>query len=164
MTRTRILIISAAAVVVALVALIAFGVFKTNGAVRAGIAAAEFTEQLQHVSTTADAEEVKAAINQYYAPYITPELLTEWLADPASAPGRDTSSPWPDRLFIKSITEQGKSFLINADVLYVTSKEVESPEDDAAGVMVVTILVVPTDDGYRIAAFEELFGENLGDE
>lgn len=164
MTRTRIILASVGAVILVLLAVLAFGIAKTNGEARARAVAAEFVAQMQHVSTTGEAAEVQAAIDQYYAPYITPELLAEWSNDPTSAPGRATSSPWPDRLFIKSITEQGESFVINADVLYVTSKEAESPEDDAAGVMIVTILVVPTDDGYRIAAFEELFGENVGDE
>lgn len=160
-TRTRIIIGAVALVALAAVAFLAYLLIQSNGEARARIVATEFVQQMQNVPLTAEAEEVTAAIRQYYAPYVTPELLDAWIADPATAPGRAASSPWPDRIFIKSVTEQGASFAINADVLYVTSVEAESPEEDAAGVMVVTMLVTRTDDGYRISAFEELFGEGL---
>ncbi len=150
-----------AAVLLALVLIAAVLLIKPDGDTAARAVATDFVAQLKNVSLAADDEELQSAIREYYAPYVTEELLAEWLEDPQSAPGRETSSPWPDRIFIKQVAQQGETYVINADVLYMTSVEEASPEEDASGVVVVTILVMRTDDGWRVAAYEELFGEEL---
>ncbi len=150
-----------AAALLALVLIAGVLLVRPNGEAEARAVASEFVSQLKNVSLAAESDALAAAIEQYYAPYVTDELLAEWLDDPQSAPGRETSSPWPDRIFIKQVAPQGETFVINADVLYMTSVEEASPEEDASGVVVVTILVVPTNDGWRIAAYQELFGEEL---
>lgn len=161
LTRNQLIIGAVAIVVVAALAVLGFLLMKSKGDASARILATDFVTQLKNVPLTAEEEQVQAAINQYYAAYVTPELLQEWLANTEEAPGRTVEGEWPDRIFIKSVTKQGSSYVINADVLYVTSAEAESAEEDASGVVVVTIMVVPTEDGYRIAAYEELFGEDI---
>lgn len=160
MTRTR-LSIALAVVVIALALIAAYFILKPSDETKARTVATTFVQELQNVSLTQDTEALRSAIAARYAPYVTPELLAEWQADPSFAPGRETSSPWPDRIFIKSATQQGDSFVLNADILYVTSVEAASPEEDAAGVKMVVMQIIPTDDGWRIAAFEELFSEDL---
>ena len=132
-----------------------------SGEAKARVTATQFVSTLKSVSLTADTQSVREAIDQYYGPYVTADLLTRWKESPETAPGRDVSSPWPDRIFIKQVSPQGDGYVINADVLYMTSVEEATPEEDAAGVTVVMMLVIPTDDGWRIAAYEELFSEGL---
>ena len=36
------------------------------------------------------------------------KLIAQWAADPTYAPGRLTSSPWPDHIAISSIKEVGE--------------------------------------------------------
>jgi hypothetical protein len=150
-----------AAVLLAVVLLAGFLLISPTGDVAARTVSADFVSQLKNVPLTAETEDIRAAIERYYKPYVTEELLNQWLADPQSAPGRETSSPWPDRIFIKQVVPQGETYVINADVLYMTSVEEATSEEDASGVVVVTIFLVPTNDGWRIAAYHELFGEEL---
>lgn len=156
MQKRTLYIIGAAALVVLLAAAI---VLWPKGEAKARVTAAEFVAQLKNVSLTAGSEAIASAIDEHYAPYVTDELVERWKADTDSAPGREASSPWPDRIFIKNVSKQGEGYVINADVLYMSSVEEATPEEDAAGVTVVVMQVIPTDDGWRIAAYEELFSE-----
>lgn len=68
----------------------------------------EFGENLQKVSLLAPAEGRIAAMDAHYAPFVNAELLAEWKKDPSSAPGRNTSSPWPQRIEIHSAVKQSE--------------------------------------------------------
>jgi hypothetical protein len=138
-----------AAVLLAVVLLAGFLLISPTGDVAARTVSADFVSQLKNVPLTAETEDIRAAIERYYKPYVTEELLNQWLADPQSAPGRETSSPWPDRIFIKQVVPQGETYVINADVLYMTSVEEATSEEDASGVVVVTIFLVPTNEDLR---------------
>lgn len=59
-----------------------------------------FGKKLQMVSLTAPNDLVAASIAENYSDYVTPELMQKWQADPQSAPGREVSSHWPDRIEI----------------------------------------------------------------
>jgi len=51
--------------------------------------------------------------------------LVNWLSDPSQALGRLTSSPWPDRIEIKSIVPmEGNKYLVKGNIIEVTSVEV----------------------------------------
>ena len=53
-----------------------------------------------------------------YGDYITPELLAKWQGDPQNAPGRMTSSPWPDRIEISNIERQPDgSYIANGKII-----------------------------------------------
>jgi len=59
-----------------------------------------------------------------YAPYATPELIETWVASTTSAPGRLTSSPWPDHINIVSVTIQADgSYLVAGNIIEVTSAD-----------------------------------------
>jgi len=51
-------------------------------------------------------------------------LLQEWQEDPASAPGRLTSSPWPDRIEIADFeNSSGDEYQVTGEIIEVTSAE-----------------------------------------
>jgi len=58
----------------------------------------EFGTHLKNVSLLGEAEDVARAMEEHYGPFVDPDTLAAWKADPQSAPGRLTSSPWPDRI------------------------------------------------------------------
>ena len=72
---------------------------KPEGDVRTLVGA--FGNQLNTVSLRSP--EVADEIQKAYGPYAAPELLMEWIADPLAAPGRLSSSPWPDHIEIESV-------------------------------------------------------------
>jgi hypothetical protein len=79
----------------------------------------DFGDQMQSVSLlTPDAS---STIASAYSQYVDPSLLSRWEADPASAPGRETSSPWPDHIEITDITQSASSYVVNGDIVLMTS-------------------------------------------
>jgi len=83
-----------------------------------------FGSRLQDVSLTASPVEVKQEIRSAYANVVWPDLLSKWIAAPAEAPGRLTSSPWPDHINIASITPMNDTtYAIEGNVVEITSQE-----------------------------------------
>lgn len=81
-----------------------------------------FGARLQMVSLLAP--DAASQIEQDYSEFVAPELLQGWIADPASAPGRLTSSPWPDHIEINEVQLQGPDqYLVAGVVIEVTSTE-----------------------------------------
>lgn len=80
----------------------------------------DFGTRLQNVSLLApDAGEQMAT---HYAALVTPELLAAWQADPLNAPGRQTSSPWPDRIDILSMEQlDAQTYAVSAEIVEATS-------------------------------------------
>lgn len=87
----------------------------------------DFGKKLQFVPLTAETDIVAVAIKENYADFVSPELLLEWEKNPSQAPGRLTSSPWPERIEINSIIRaSGGSYIVKGDVIEITSVEVVS--------------------------------------
>lgn len=81
-----------------------------------------FGERLQIVSLLAP--DAADQIQEQYAAFVSEDLLAAWAADPSSAPGRLTSSPWPDRIEISAVELQPDgSYLVTGSVIEVTSAE-----------------------------------------
>ena len=57
------------------------------------------------VSLVADKEIRDKAISGHFSYYASSELVKKWQKDPENAPGRLTSSPWPDRIEIDSLVK-----------------------------------------------------------
>jgi hypothetical protein len=83
--------------------------------------AEQLGERLRLVSTLAPESIAAAAIDARYADLVTPELLERWTVDPASAPGRNVSSPWPERIDIRSAEATTDGCRIKGEVVFVTS-------------------------------------------
>jgi hypothetical protein len=117
-------------VVVALVAAlaVAFGFFRgsagsepvfnaEDAAVRAVVA--DVGSKMKDVSLLAP--DAGAQIAAQYGSDITPELLAQWQADPMGAPGRQTSSPWPERIEVVEVTQEGDRATAEANIIEVAN-------------------------------------------
>ena len=58
----------------------------------------EFGSRLKNVSLLATEDTVKNSIRENYGDLVSPALLGKWHNDVNQAPGRVTSSPWPERM------------------------------------------------------------------
>ena len=110
-----------------------------------------FGERLVHVNlVVGDRTQLTNDIRDTYGPFVTTLLLGGWLSDPASAPGRATSSPFPARIEVRDATPVGASaFDVAGDIVYVTSV-------DGDGVLRQPIrarVVRGPDDVWRISEF-----------
>ncbi|HEX7090570.1 MAG TPA: hypothetical protein VF192_10590, partial [Longimicrobiales bacterium] len=137
------------------------GAAEGNSAVadeRAAQAAADlvrrFGQRLARVSLLAPPGALREAIRAQYGPLVTPALLEAWLADPSSAPGRDVSSPWPDRIEVRDVRRiRPDAVEVTGDVVYSTS--VEATRGGAARREPVVVTVVRGSDGeWRIGGVE----------
>ena len=105
-------------------------------------------ERLKQVSLLAPDSIVVGEIRRSYESLVTPELLARWTSTPRSAPGRNVSSPWPERIEIRSVEDVGAGACrVDGEVIYATSA------DSVAARMPVT-LEVREADGWRIGAYD----------
>lgn len=142
----------AAIVVVALLGLALFLYPTGNDEAGARTAVSSFGAQLQKVSLLAP--DASSSIAAVYGPFVSPELLARWSADPSHAPGRQTSSPWPDHIDTQSVTPQGSGFLVFGTIVLMTSQEKEHGGN--AGTTPVILQLVKDEKGiWRIVAYEE---------
>jgi hypothetical protein len=78
----------------------------------------EFGSKIKNVSLLAS--NAPNQMKKQYGPYVTSDLLRAWQAKPTDAPGRETSSPWPESLNVVSITpvnRVGDTFDVEGNVL-----------------------------------------------
>lgn len=86
----------------------------------------DFGGQLQKVSLLAPQEILEESMQENYGEYVAQELISQWLEDPTNAPGRLTSSPWPDRIEIDNIEEISEdTYQVEGEIIEVTSAEKE---------------------------------------
>lgn len=111
-----------------------------------------FGGTLKNVPLSGEPALVRTAIEENYAQFVTAELLAQWLANPKTAPGRLTSSPSPDRIGVASVVEQGRGRIVTGEVIMVTSADAEGETTDTVPFVAQ---VIPTDGGWRIAAYQE---------
>ena len=119
-----------------------------------------FGARLQEVSLAAPVDTVRASIRDSYGPYVSSRLLDRWLDDPAGAPGRLVSSPWPDRIDIRSVTAVSDTdYEVKGDIIEITSEETDT--GGAAAIRPVTLRVARIAGAWRITdlalgAYEDL--------
>lgn len=111
-----------------------------------------FGGKLKNVSLLQDKTALAASIEENYGPFVTPELLADWKANPSQAPGRHTSSPWPERLTIGTITVQGTGRIVTGEVIMMTGTETSG---ETADTVPFVAQLIPTDGGWKIAAYQE---------
>lgn len=100
-------------------------IFYSNDEAEVRQVVTEFGTRLKNVPLTGEGAVVAQSIDTEYVSYATPELIEIWKADPLEAPGRLTSSPWPERIEIVEIQKLGGAYLAVADVILVSSVEGE---------------------------------------
>jgi hypothetical protein len=135
---------------------------RTNGAGRfspadssaAAAVVTQFGERLQRVSLLAPDSLVRASIRSEYAEFVSASLLEEWLRDPASAPGRETSSPWPDRIRILSGARDPANDGM-ARFAFLGEIVEETSSGTAPSVVPVRATVSRQENGWRITRFTQ---------
>jgi hypothetical protein len=83
-----------------------------------------FGQKLQQVLLLSSSEDLKKSMDENYGGYVTPELLEKFLSSPENAPGRLTSSPWPDRIEIASAEKTSDGvYKVEGTIIEITSAE-----------------------------------------
>lgn len=86
----------------------------------------EFGEQLKMVSLLAPEDLLKEYMNEYYKDFVSKELIEKWLIDPVAAPGKLTSSPWPECIDVLSVEKiEDNKYRVTGSIIELTSVEVE---------------------------------------
>jgi len=91
-----------------------------------------FGAELKDVALLGSPETVSASLAQEYGAYLAPELLAAWQADPSLAPGRLTSSPWPDRIDVVSVTQVLEDRAYQAEVNVIEVAHGVSGEEEVS--------------------------------
>lgn len=109
----------------------------------------DFGRQLQAVSLQAPQDILEKSMQEQYGAFVSPNLLKIWLADPLNAPGRLTSSPWPERIEIKSIEKLSETqYKVQGEVIEMTSAEKE--HGGSFGKYDITLVVEKINDRWLI--------------
>jgi hypothetical protein len=98
----------------------------------------EFGGRLKNVSLLAP--DAAQQIEAQYAQFTAADLLAVWMADPLQAPGRLTSSPWPDRIEIDAVNLiDGGSYLVIGRVIEISSADVGTDNTVASYAVSLTL-------------------------
>lgn len=110
-----------------------------------------FGRQLQKVSLLAPDDVVRRSIEEHYGAFVSPALLAAWQRSPSNAPGRQTSSPWPDRIEVHAIEKRSEtSYAVQGRVIEVTS--VEKARGGVAATRPIALVVTRIGDRWLIDA------------
>lgn len=112
----------------------------------------EFGTHLKNVPLTAQKELLVPVIKKEYAPFVSQTLLERFEEDPAHAPGRQTSSPWPDRLEVQEVQQRGNYYEVVAQVVNMTSVEVKKGGDAGRDTVYLTVAFI--DGTWKIADYQ----------
>lgn len=84
----------------------------------------DFGTKLQTVSLQAPKDILIKSMQENYGNYVKPALIEKWSNDPVNAPGRVSSSPWPDRIEISTVDKiSDNAFEVTGKVIEITSQE-----------------------------------------
>ncbi|HYE83435.1 MAG TPA: hypothetical protein VEG39_14860 [Clostridia bacterium] len=84
----------------------------------------DFGSKLQLVSLQAPKDIVEKSMLENYGDFVSEELLAKWISDPLNAPGRLTSSPWPDRIEIQTVVKLPENtYEVKGEIIEITSVE-----------------------------------------
>lgn len=113
----------------------------------------EFGGQLKMVSLLSPEDVLKDDMHEYYGDYVSTDLIEKWLKDPKNAPGKLTSSPWPERIEVLSAEKTGENkYAVKGEIIEVTS--VEMKEGGAAAKRPVTLEVEKINEKWVIVSVE----------
>lgn len=87
----------------------------------------EFGTKLRNVSLLGPSDVVAREMDENYSLIVDAELFARWKADPRNAPGRLTSSPWPEGIQIESVTKNNDGSYSVAGYVNETTSEGEAP-------------------------------------
>ncbi len=143
-------------ILVAVVSLVAIAFFASGGVLAKQAATKtvrNFGAEMKNISLLAPKDTLKSDIQTHYDRFATDALMEQWLEDPTNAPGRETSSPWPEKIEIRSVQKQGQSYIVSGEIVMMTSNEVEKGGN--AGTIPVILQLIEEDGEWQIAAYQE---------
>lgn len=109
----------------------------------------DFGKKLQMVSLLAPKDVLEKSMKENYGEHVSDALLEEWIKNPMNAPGRLTSSPWPDRIEISGIKKMTEyTYRVEGEVIEVTS--VEKEKGGAAAKRPITLALKKADNRWLI--------------
>lgn len=119
----------------------------------------DFGKTLKNVSLLAPGDAAAESIKENYADYVSPALLAQWQSDPANAPGRVTSSPWPERIEIIDTEKLSDAkYQVKGEIIEVTS--VEMANGGYAAKRPISLVVEKVDQNRLITAVKlDAYGE-----
>lgn len=99
-----------------------------------------FGTKLKMVSLLAPPDIVGKSMRDNYSPYVSPPLLAQWMRDPLHAPGRLTSSPWPDSIRIQGTRKLSRdAYEVWGEIVEMTSAG--KPGGNAAAGQPITLTI-----------------------
>jgi len=108
-----------------------------------------FGNKLQTVSLQAPQDDLEKSMKENYSALVTPTLLTKWMGKPLDAPGRLTSSPWPDHIVILTIKKLSEyEYEVKGEIIEITS--VEQVSGGVAAKRPITLMVKKIDNKWLI--------------
>lgn len=112
-----------------------------------------FGKKLQTVSLLAPKDVLEKSMKENYGEFVTQELIDKWIGDPENAPGRLTSSPWPDSIEILAVEP------VSEDEYQVRGKIVEIANAEGSGTKTaakrpITLDVKKAEDKWLISGVE----------
>lgn len=117
----------------------------------------DFGRRFLNVSLLGPEDVVKKSLLEKYGSFVSPALLEQWQRDPLHAPGRLTSSPWPDRIEILSIEKRPEGgYQVKGEIIELTSAKKDSEE--VAVKRPLTLQVEKVEDEWLITGVD--FGED----
>lgn len=97
-----------------------------------------FGKRLQFVSLLGSEDVLEESMQENYGEYVSQTLLEQWLKEPISAPGRLTSSPWPDRIEIFNTDKVSeKAYKVKGEIVEIATSE----GSDIAATRTITLTV-----------------------
>ncbi|MGD9568313.1 MAG: stalk domain-containing protein [Sedimentibacter sp.] len=113
----------------------------------------DFGGQLKMVSLLAPEDIIKDTMEKYYGDYVSAELVVKWIKDSENAPGRQLSSPWPERIDVLSVEKTDENeYIVKGTIIEITS--VELKEGGSAARRPITLHVDKIDDKWVITGAE----------
>jgi len=80
--------------------------------------------------------------------------LQAWIIDPSQTPGRVVSSPWPERIEIKAVSQLSRNtYLVCGEIIEVTSSELVC--GGAANRIPIRVTVQQVDGEWSITEFTQ---------
>jgi hypothetical protein len=112
-----------------------------------------FGDQLKGVTPLIKHEDFVAQMNAHYAKFVHQDLMNKWNAQPETAPGRVSISPWPEMIEIDSKTlNKNGSYTVEAHIVQKT-KGADGGSVDAGSVP-IRLIVTMGPDGWQITDYE----------
>ncbi|MGI6678686.1 MAG: hypothetical protein ACOX2Q_06395 [Dehalobacterium sp.] len=126
-----------------------FKVLEESKEIEALALVEEFGQQLHKVSLQASPDSIKKTMEENYGTFASPSLIEKWSKEPQNAPGRQTSSPWPDRIEVQYAEPIGEEiYKVEGIIIEITSDEKE--HGGVAARRPITLIVKKAASGWQI--------------